>query len=225
MTCPQMHDVGVFLLGALPADEHDAFEAHLAGCAICRAERDALGDLPALLALAETPGHASDRPGDVAPPAVLRGALDRQRRERRRRRGLVAAGAVAAATVAFAAGIGVSVLADSSTPPVTRTVALDSVGDAPVQGAAQLTPVAWGTRLHVECIARRGAPSAPPAPAAAPTVYVLVLHTADGTEQQIARWSPPPGQDVGIDASTDVPAGGVSGLEVRTTTGRVVMRG
>jgi anti-sigma factor RsiW len=223
VTCPRTHDVGVFLLGALPPDEHAAFEAHLADCATCRAERDALGDLPALLALAETPGD--DRPGDVVPPAVLRGALDRQRRERGRRRVLLAAGALVAAVAAFAAGIGVSVLAGSSPPPVTRTVALDSVGDAPVHGAAQLTPVAWGTRLHVECLARRGVPSAPPAPGATPTVYVLVLRAADGTEQQIARWSPPPGQDVGIDASTDVPAGGVSGLEVRTSTGRVVMRG
>ena len=105
-------------------------------------------------------------------------------------------------------------------------MALASVGDAPVRGAAELTPVAWGTRLHVDCVALRGAPpAAAPSPGAAPTVYVLVLRTADGTEQQVARWSPPPGQDVGIDASTDLPAGGVSGLEVRTTTGRVVMRG
>lgn len=220
--CPRAHDVGAYLLGALPDDEHAAFEAHLPGCADCRAEVDELGDLPDLLALADAPDDGPDVVGE-APPEVLAGVLHRHHRQRRRRRAVLVAGALAAVVAAFAAGIGVSALV-SSPPPVTRTVALASVGNAPVQGAAELTPVAWGTRLHVDCIALRNAGPTPP-PTGPPTVYVLVLRAADGTEQQVARWSPPPGQDVRIEASTDLPANGVSGLEVRTTAGRVVMEG
>ena len=44
-------DLGAYVLGALPADEVAALEAHLATCAGCRAERDAL--LPAATVLGE----------------------------------------------------------------------------------------------------------------------------------------------------------------------------
>lgn len=43
--------LGLFVLGALPLDEHLEVDQHLAGCGPCRAECDELGELPGLLSL------------------------------------------------------------------------------------------------------------------------------------------------------------------------------
>ena len=51
-----------------------------------------------------------------------------------------------------------------------------------------------------------------------------MVRGADGTEQEVARWSPPPGQDAVVTAATDLPPDRVRGLEVRTAAGETVMR-
>ena len=49
MRCPQTIEVGAYVLGALVPAEREAFEKHLAGCAICREEVAELAVLPGLL--------------------------------------------------------------------------------------------------------------------------------------------------------------------------------
>jgi anti-sigma factor RsiW len=49
MRCPQTIEVGAYVLGALVPAERDAFEKHLAECAICREEVADLAVLPGLL--------------------------------------------------------------------------------------------------------------------------------------------------------------------------------
>lgn len=49
MRCPQTIEVGAYVLGALVPAERDAFEKHLAQCAICREEVADLAVLPGLL--------------------------------------------------------------------------------------------------------------------------------------------------------------------------------
>ena len=49
MRCPQTIEVGPYVLGALVPAERDAFEKHLADCAICREEVADLAVLPGLL--------------------------------------------------------------------------------------------------------------------------------------------------------------------------------
>ncbi|GAA1032065.1 hypothetical protein GCM10009557_29300 [Virgisporangium ochraceum] len=49
MRCPQTIEVGAYVLGALVPAERDAFEKHLADCAICREEVADLAVLPGLL--------------------------------------------------------------------------------------------------------------------------------------------------------------------------------
>ena len=57
MSQPESHDdhfqlrLGLFVLGALPLDEHLAVEEHVAQCPSCRAECDELSEVPALLSL------------------------------------------------------------------------------------------------------------------------------------------------------------------------------
>ncbi len=65
-----------YALGALSRDEQADFEAHLATCATCRAEVQALRDVAGLLA------HAAP---DAAPPPELRERILREARRRRPR--------------------------------------------------------------------------------------------------------------------------------------------
>ncbi|KGM16111.1 hypothetical protein N867_03165, partial [Actinotalea fermentans ATCC 43279 = JCM 9966 = DSM 3133] len=56
---PFAETAGAYVLGTLEVDERRAFEAHLAGCAACRAAVDDVAHLPALLA-AVPPGGLAD---------------------------------------------------------------------------------------------------------------------------------------------------------------------
>ncbi|MDL5156122.1 anti-sigma factor family protein [Actinomycetospora termitidis] len=222
MTCPHHLDVGVYVLGALDPAERDAFEAHLAGCATCTAELAAVAGLPGLLSRAELPA----RDPEQAPPAdLVAGAVHRVRR-RRRVAVLVAASAVVVALVAGAvvAGLVRPAAPDAVTAAApVREVVLPGVAGSQSSGRAGLTTRPWGTQVALTCV-YEGAPRPAPAPDAPRTTYVLVVRGADGRVEQIASWSPPPGQDVRVAASTDLPPDRVAGLEVRTASGDVVMR-
>ena len=53
--CAQLITVGVYLLDALERDEREAFTRHLAYCAVCRAEVEALTPVVRGLALSRSP--------------------------------------------------------------------------------------------------------------------------------------------------------------------------
>ena len=91
-----------YALGALTAEERAAFEAHLADCAVCRADVQALGEVAGLLA------HAA---AAATPPLGLRDRILRDARQvrpvaarRRSRRAWIAA--AASFVLAVAAGLG-----------------------------------------------------------------------------------------------------------------------
>jgi hypothetical protein len=136
--CPELEQVGVYVLGAMEQDEHEAYEAHLLTCEECRREYDSLAHLPALLELAATP------PALQAPPGGeerLVAGMRRASRRGRRRTALIAtgtalAGAAAAAVAILGFGIG------TSDEPPAPTIAL-----API--SASVSSDAWGTaKLH-----------------------------------------------------------------------------
>jgi anti-sigma factor RsiW len=66
-------DVAGYLFGVLDPDRTKAFEAHLAGCAACRAEVADLRGLPALLTATASVGP----PGDLQERTVARIRADR----------------------------------------------------------------------------------------------------------------------------------------------------
>jgi anti-sigma-K factor RskA len=142
--CPELEQVGVYVLGALEPDEREAYEAHLETCDECREEYEKLAHLPAMLDLvAPVPVLAPLLPaapagGEERLVANLRGAS----RRRRRRTALLAAGtALAGAAAAAVAILGFGVGSGSDNPP-TPTIAL-----APTALAASGN--AWATaKLH-----------------------------------------------------------------------------
>lgn len=100
------HLLGAYALGDLAPAERAGLEAHLEGCAACRTEAAALGDVARLLPLAD-PARFS-RPAPQPPPelagrvaATIAGERRAVRRSRRRA-GLALAGAAAAVAVALA---------------------------------------------------------------------------------------------------------------------------
>jgi Putative zinc-finger len=224
VSCPHRFDVGVYVLGALDPAERDTFEAHQRECPSCTRELAAVAGLPGLLSRAEAPDHGVD---PAPPPDLLAGTVHRVRR--RRRVALLAAASAVVLALATGAGVaawsmsGTTAAPDTVTASQAREVALPAVAGSESSGLAGLTARPWGTQVALTCL-YQGAPHPPPPPDAPRTTYVLVVRGSDGRLEQIASWSPPPGQDVRVAASTDLPTDRVSGLEVRTASGTVVMR-
>ena len=130
--CPELEQVGGYVLGALEPDERTAYEAHLETCAECRDEYDQLAHLPALLDLAApVPAGGEER---------LVASLHQASRRRRTRTALLAAGTALAGAAAAAVailGFGIGTADDQPT-----TIAL-----APASAVASGS--AWATaKLH-----------------------------------------------------------------------------
>lgn len=149
--CPQLENVGVYVLGALDNDERRAYEAHLETCPECHREYDQLAHLPALLDL------AADMPPVTVPAEAEERLVARFREQparppRWRRTPFVAAGAgllgaAAAATATLAFGIG------DEPPAPTPTIALGPASSSVAADAwatAKLHPHAAGTTVDFE---------------------------------------------------------------------------
>jgi anti-sigma-K factor RskA len=102
------HDLGAYLLDALPADQREDFERHLASCEACRSELAEL-EGPARLLETAAPRYAlpeglKERTFEaIRQDAASNGAGDRVRR-RRLPRVVAVAAAAAAAALAFVVG-------------------------------------------------------------------------------------------------------------------------
>jgi hypothetical protein len=147
--------LGAHALGQLPEEERAALEAHLEGCAGCRAELESLAGVARLLPLAE-PEHLGTAP---VPPAALAdrvvATIRTERRSRRRRRlrlGLALSG-VTAAVAAVALAIFV-LPGDSGTGP-EQHISFRSLPPGLHIGAT-LKPHAYGTEIRMYV---KGAPS------------------------------------------------------------------
>jgi hypothetical protein len=163
--------LGAHALGQLPEQERAAFEAHLDGCAACRAELEALAGVARLLPLAD-PEHFDRAP--AAPPALgdrIAATIRAERRSQRRRRlrlGLAFSGVTAGVAAAVLA---IFVLPGGGTSTPEQHIAFQSLPPG-LQIDATLEPHAYGTEIHMYV---KGAPSG--------TLCRVFLRGANGVQQ------------------------------------------
>ncbi len=148
--------LGAHALGQLPEEERAALEAHLEGCAECRAELESLAGVARLLPLAD-PAHFDAAPSP--PPALANRVVSTIRAERRsrRRRRLRFSFAFGGATAALAtAALALFILpGGSQSGAPEQHVSFASLPPG-LHIAATLEPHAYGTEIHMYV---KGAPS------------------------------------------------------------------
>jgi anti-sigma-K factor RskA len=133
-------DLAGWVLGALDADEAEAFERHLEGCDDCKAEVDELERLPALLSIAAPP---VELPGDLEERTI---AAVRRAAARRRGRRFAQLGMAAAACVALVA---VLTLGNFGVQPQTANFALAPVAGGTMRAEAKAVKVDNGWKVDL----------------------------------------------------------------------------
>ncbi|WP_448005284.1 anti-sigma factor family protein [Agromyces bauzanensis] len=219
-----------YVLGALSPAERREYEGHLETCQRCRRAVEELAPMPGLLARL-TPERAEalldDGEGAAAAPAPRPELLAAVRHEARRRRirstrlrYAVAAAAGAVALTAVVVPIGLT-----RTPPGVEVVAFETVAEVPVTATAELIPVAWGTRIDLDCTYETDGPNAADAPVDG-WPYALYVVDRDGTSRELSSWRASPGATARLEAGTAVDVDDIASLEIRAVaTGDVLLVG
>ena len=145
-------ELGSFVLDQLDADDRAAVEAHLDGCAECRAELELLVPVADALPLAdpEQLGSSATPPRSLA-FRVARGISAERRARRRRRIRLGVAAAAATCVVAAAAIVALGGEGGSGSKPVAapQRVAFASTPRG-VEIGASLAPRPWGSEISLQ---------------------------------------------------------------------------
>ncbi|MET1038179.1 MAG: zf-HC2 domain-containing protein [Aeromicrobium sp.] len=225
--CGHAHEDGAYVLGALSPADRTAFERHLPGCVSCQQSVRRLAGLPGLLARVpiEMVEDAGNQP--PVPDTLLRSLLRRARRVRRRRT-YVMVGVAAVALTAVAVGTAAVTTHDDGAPSASPTVAtrtatperLTPVGAQPISGWVSLTPVAWGTRLDLDCAYDTASPGYPDTS----WTYRMVVTHADGSTEDVTSWTALPGTTIHLSAGTAATVGDIVDVTVRDGDGRTVLK-
>ena len=205
--------LGAYLLGGLDAADSQRFEAHLEGCADCRAELSELESLPALLDAVPVPDAvalAARRlpvPAETAgspPRAVLDELASRRRTSRRRWAALV--GAVAAACLALGLAAGPVI----NRPPQPDASYSVQSGDG-LRFSVDLARKTWGTELAVNG-------SSMPLDG----TLSLWIRDRDGGEDRACAWTATPSGRIRVTGATPVQLASIASVELRDETQRTV---
>jgi hypothetical protein len=237
-SCPHAHDDAAYVLGALSPAERLDFERHLDSCDDCSRSVRSFAGMPGLLDLVD-PGVLEDPPVDTPLPATLLPSLTGAVEVRSRRRVLVVAGLAAAAAAVVALAVP-AVLDRADTPvsgPGTSTSSPQSpaspdggevethemapLGDVPVKASLGLEQVTWGTRMLLTCTYDKDAVEVE---LPEQVDYLLFVTASDGRSEQVGSWTSLSGATMEVPAATSVPRDDIASVEVRTTSGRVVLR-
>ncbi|MDF1605234.1 zf-HC2 domain-containing protein [Nocardioides sp. YIM 152315] len=229
--CEFAHDDAAYVLGALPPSERLAFERHLATCPDCARSVGQIAGLPGLLSRVPLDVVESAPAPEPLPDTLLPALLDEVRRgERRRRRliGLAAAAAVAAVAAVSLALLGALGDRDDGAPRAEPSSAVSTapaeemtpIGDGGDVASVALTPVAWGTRLDLECRWAGGEGERPDYQPEGGGSYALVVRSVDGDVQQVATWRAVPGRTMRVTGATSLDRDDIAAVEVQTEDGR-----
>ena len=210
-----------YVLGALsPADRRE-FERHLAGCDRCTAAVAEIAGLPPLLGSVPVAHVVDAAPVEPVPGTLLPRMVREVRRRSRRRRVLVAgAGLVAAAAV----GVAVLVVVRPTGAPAVAEQPLVAVVPSRLDAEVQLVDESWGTRIELRCSYAAGADDSTAPPPTDPRQYVMVVTDAADHTSQVASWTAGPGSTVEPTGSTSLTRAEITSLEVRSTSGVVLLR-
>jgi hypothetical protein len=225
MRCEHAEQDGAYVLGALSPAERLDFERHLATCEECARSVRELAGLPGLLsrvdaAVLEEPSDAAAPP---VPDALLTNLVREVSRAQRRRRfittGLAAAAILAIAALTFAALRS----PDTAHPPAAaaHSLVMTPIGDVPVHARLALEPVTWGTKLSLACTY---APEAGWTTASHAPTYSLLVRTRDGRTETVGTWRSVEGRTMRLDAATAAKRSDIASVEVRTASGRPILR-
>jgi predicted anti-sigma-YlaC factor YlaD len=222
VTCDDtMLSLGVYLLGALDADERALVEAHLDECATCRAELDELAALPSLLEQLSLADFDAEKP--VASEDLFHRVATRVRAEhaghevadRRRYRRLVA---VAAVVVIAGSTVGGLVIArqgghSGSGGPVVSAADVSRTGShGSVRMRVELAAQTSGTSLQVDVA---GLPE---------DEHCRLIAVARNGERDVAgRWNATYQGDAQQTGSTMIPLSQLSQLVLLGTGGRTLV--
>jgi hypothetical protein len=221
---------GSYVLGALSPVERQEYEKHLATCEACARSVRELAGLPGLIARVD-PVILEPAPAVEPVPATLLPSLVREVGRVRRRRVFATVGTAAAAVVAVSA-MAISSLG-GETPPVASPptsgqsaapagLSMIPVGHAPVTGSLDFTSVGWGTKIDLTCSYRPDWEGYEELPKTA--TYALFVVTREGDTQQVGTWQAIGGKTMHFSAGTAARQGDIAAVEVRTKTGRPVLR-
>ena len=189
--------------------------------------------------LKEALGMPPDEP-DPPLPATLLPSLTGAVEVRSRRRVLVVAGLAAAAAAVLALAVP-AVLDPADTPvsgpgtstsspqspgspdggPTVETHEMAALGDVPVEASLGLERVAWGTRMLLTCTYDKDAVEVE---LPEQVDYLLFVTASDGRSEQVGSWTSLSGATMEVPAATSVRRDDIASVEVRTTSGRVVLR-
>jgi len=215
-----------YVLGALAPVERREFEDHLKGCAACAAAVSELAGLPGLMSTVSIEELTAEV---EAPPETLLPSLARAvRRERGRRRIAVGTAAAAAACLIAVGAVALSGPDSPARPPIapsastasgSANLAMSAVVPSPVTASARLVDMAWGTRIDLTCsYSAKGTFPAGGWP------YALVVIDRGGKVQQVATWKALPDRKLTILGVSSLPRRDVAAVEVRTLSGRTLLR-
>jgi hypothetical protein len=229
MTCPQLVDSGVYVLGALAPAQRSAFERHMATCAECQAEVNDLAVLPGLLGRLDEPDLGAVV--ELPPPTMLPGVLARVHRQRRGRRLLASAAAVVLAALGLVAGLSMPSSSSAKPPviavgPTSTPVAVElhemlPVGAAaPVTAQVGFTTVIGGTQIDLKC----QYPEKYGETANVRHWFALfAIPKSGGTPQQLSSWGATRGEDVAVPAVTSWSVSELSRVELRNASGQALL--
>ncbi|RZQ65612.1 anti-sigma factor family protein [Amycolatopsis suaedae] len=195
-----------YVLGSLSPEDRHAYETHMKTCRECSQAVREIAGLPGLLSQVDPAAFAAEPPPQLR-PSLMRGV----RRYRRRRLWLTVASGVTAAAACAALVVSLVVL-----PPRDDTVgtAMTPLGEFPVQASVELADRDWGSQIDMACSYRGGRVGD----------YVLVAVRSDGAVDQLASWHAVPQDTARISVGTPLRRADIDSLEIRSASGRPLMR-
>ena len=239
-SCPHAHDDAAYVLGALSPAERLDFERHLDTCDECSRSVRSFAGMPGLLDLVD-PGVLEDPPADPPLPATLLPSLTRavevrsRRRVARRRRARGRSGGRGRRSPCLRSSSAPTRRSPDRAParprrsrrdrPTaatrSRRTTMAPLGDVPVEASLGLEQVAWGTRMLLTCTYDKDAVEVE---LPEQVDYLLFVTASDGRSEQVGSWTSLSGATMEVPAATSVPRDDIASVEVRTTSGRVVLR-